>query len=463
MPTKKTDDAYDVLIIGGGQAGIPLAHALARRGKRVALAERKQLGGSCVNFGCTPTKAVIASAKVAQLARRGYEFGLRIPKVGVDFPRVLGRAKGIVAQSRIALRKGLEETANPKLLWGHARFEGKRRKLFRIRVGHQPVIARQVVLDTGTRSLIPEVEGLDRIDFLEAGNWLENPELPDHLAVIGGSYTGLEMAQFYRRMGSRVTVIEAGPRITAREDRDVSTALQHFLEAEEITFRLNTRLARVRRVRGRLHLTLREGRKSSALSASHLFLATGRKPNTDDLGLERVGVRLGKDGIVKTDKRLATNVRGIWAAGDIRGGPMFTHTAWDDYRVLSSQIGGDRSRTTDRIVPYAIYTDPQLGRAGLTEEEARRKRHRVRIGRYEMKKNGKAKEIGEPGGFVKIVVDSRTKRILGAAVLAAEGAELIHLCIDIMNAKAPYTVIRDAVYIHPTLAEAVQSAVSSLE
>lgn len=463
MPTKKTDDAYDVLIIGGGQAGIPLAHALAGRGQRVALAERKHLGGSCVNFGCTPTKAVIASAKVAQLARRGYEFGLNIPRVGVDLPRVLGRARGIVAQSRIALRKGLEETANPKLLWGHARFEGKSGKRFRLRVGHQPVIARQVVLDTGTRSLIPGVEGLERIDFLEAGNWLDNPKLPDHLAVIGGSYTGLEMAQFYRRMGSRVTVIEKSPRITAREDRDVATALQHFLEAEEIIFRLNTRLSRVRKVRGRLHLTLREGRKSSALSVSHLFLATGRKPNTDDLSLERVGVRLGKDGIVKTDKRLATNVRGIWAAGDIRGGPMFTHTAWDDYRVLSSQIGGDRSRTTDRIVPYAIYTDPQLGRAGLTEEEARRKRRRIRIGRYEMKKNGKAKEIGEPGGFVKIVVDARTKRLLGAAVLAAEGAELIHLCIDIMNAKAPYTAIRDAVHIHPTLAEAVQSAVSSLE
>ncbi|MEP6801383.1 MAG: mercuric reductase [Acidobacteriota bacterium] len=463
MPTPKTDDTYDVLIIGAGQAGVPLAHALARKGRRVAIAERKELGGSCVNFGCTPTKAVIASARVAHLARRGDEFGLRIPRVEVDFPRVLARARGIVAQSRIALRKGFAETSNPKLLRGHARFVGKTRHLFRLRVADLDVTARQVVLDTGTRSRIPAIPGLDRIEYLEAGNWLQHPELPDHLAVLGGSYTGLEMAQFFRRMGSRVTVIEEGPRIMAREDRDVADAMQQFLGTEEIAFRLNTKLDRVDRKRGTLRLTLREGRKSSTLSASHLFVATGRQPNTDDLGLKKVGVRVSREGIVETDKRLATNVRGIWAAGDIRGGPMFTHTAWDDFRVLSSQIAGDRSKTTDRIVPYAVYTDPQLGRAGLTELEARRTGRRIRIGRFEMKKNGKAKEIGEPDGFIKVIADARTRRILGASVLAAEGAELIHLFIEIMNAKAPYTVIEEAIHIHPTLAEAVQSAVAALE
>ncbi|MFN2633469.1 MAG: mercuric reductase [Thermoanaerobaculia bacterium] len=463
MPTPKTDDIYDVLIIGGGQAGVPLAHALAQQGRRVALAERKELGGSCVNFGCTPTKAVIASARVAHLARRGNEFGLTIPRVQVDFPRVLARARGIVTQSRVGLRKGFAESSNPKLLRGHARFVGKKGRLFQLRVGDVDVMARQVVLDTGTRSRIPEVEGLDRIEYLDAGNWLQHPELPNHLAVIGGSYTGLEMAQFYRRMGSRVTVIEEGDRITAREDPDVAAALQQFLESEEIVFRLNTRLDRVAKGRDILRLTLREGRKASTLAASHLFLAAGRKPNTDDLGLDKVGVRVRPEGIVATDKRLATNVRGIWAAGDIRGGPMFTHTAWDDYRILSSQIAGDRSRTTDRIVPYAVYTDPQLGRAGLTEEEARKTGRRIRIGRFEMKKNGKAKEIGEPEGFVKVIVDSRTRRILGAAVLSAEGAELIHLFIEIMNAKAPYTVIEEAIHIHPTLSEAVQSAVAALD
>ena len=381
----------------------------------------------------------------------------------MDFPRVLERARGIVTQSRIALRKGFAETSNPKLLRGHARFVGKTGNLFRLRVADLDVTARQVVLDTGTRSRIPEIRGLDRIDYLEAGNWLQHPELPDHLAVLGGSYTGLEMAQFFRRMGSRVTVIEEGPRIMAREDPDVADAMQQFLEAEEIAFRLNTKLDRVDGKKGTLSLTLREGRKSSTLSASHLFVATGRKPNTDDLGLKKVGVRVSREGIVETDKRLATNVRGIWAAGDIRGGPMFTHTAWDDYRILSSQLAGDRSKTTDRIVPYAVYTDPQLGRAGLTEGEARRTGRRIRIGRFEMKKNGKAKEIGEPDGFIKVIVDARTRRILGASVLAAEGAELIHLFIEIMNAKAPYTVIEEAIHIHPTLAEAVQSAVAALE
>lgn len=458
------NETYDVLIIGGGQAGIPLAHGLAEKGKRVALAERKHLGGSCVNFGCTPTKAVIASARVAHLARRAYEFGLKIPKVQADFPAVLARARAIVMQSRIALREGLADGGNPTLFRGHARFEGREGKLFRLKVGEKTVAAKQVVLDTGTRSAIPPIEGLDEIDFLEAGNWLDKPALPGHLAVIGGSYTGLEMAQFYRRMGSRVTVVEGGPRITAREDEEVAEALQRFLESEEIAFRLNARVTKVeKKKKGALTLTLKERNRFFRLEASHLFIATGRKPNTDDLGLEKVGVNVGKDGIVKTDKRLSTNVKGIWAAGDIRGGPMFTHTAWDDYRVLLSQIAGDRARTTDRVVPYAIYTDPQLGRAGMTETEARKKHRKIKIGRFEMKKNGKAKEIGEPGGFVKVVVDARSKRILGAAVLAAEGAELIHLYIDVMNAKAPYTVIEDAVHIHPTLAEAVQSAVAEIE
>ncbi|MEP6994488.1 MAG: mercuric reductase [Acidobacteriota bacterium] len=454
---------YDVVIIGAGQAGVPLAHELARKGKRVALAERKYLGGSCVNFGCTPTKAVIASARVAHLARRGYEFGLKIPEVRPDFRAVLARARAIVTQSTVALREGFADRENPMLLRGHARFRGRDGKLFRVSMGNEELLAGQVVLDTGTRSRIPDIEGLDRVNFLEAGNWLDRPKLPKHLVVVGGSYTGLEMAQFYRRMGSQVTVVENGEQITGHEDEDVALAIQHFLESEDVTFRLGAAATRVTVKRGRLTLTLKTKDGTARIGASDLFIAAGRQPNTDDLGLGSVGVRVAKDGIVPVDKRLATNVKGIWAAGDIRGGPMFTHTAWDDYRVLLSQIAGDGSRTTDRIVPYAIYTDPQLGRVGMTEREARKKGGRIRIGRFEMNKNGKAREIGEPGGFVKVVAEVRNKRILGAAVLAAEGAELIHLVIDVMNAKAPYTVIRDAVHIHPTLAEAVQSAVAGLE
>ncbi len=428
---------FDVLIIGGGQAGIPLAGALAKAGRRVALAEQKDLGGSCVNFGCTPTKAAIASARVAHLARRAAEFGLRIPSVEVDFPAVLERARGVVMESRNGLAKHFGE--NPVLLRGHARFQGPG---FRLKVGDQEVTADQVVLDTGTRSIIPKIDGLEKLDYITAENWLDHPQLPEHLAVIGGGYIGLEMGQFYRRMGSRVTVWHRGPRVAPREDEEFSAAIQGFLEREGIEFHLN-----------------REPASVSEIGDATIFVATGRTPNTDDLGLETVGVETAR-GVVKVDKRLATNVPGIWAAGDIRGGPAFTHTSWDDYRILMSQMTGDGSRTTDRIVPYAMFVDPELGRVGLTEKEARDKGLNIRVSRFEMAWNGKAREVGETDGFIKVVHDAETNMILGAAVLGAEAAELVHMYVDIMNAKAPSTVIRDAVHIHPTLAEAIQSAVS---
>lgn len=434
---------YDVVIIGGGQAGIPLAWALAKRGKKVALAERKYLGGSCVNFGCTPTKAAIASARVAHLARRASEFGLKIPSVEVDFPAVIRRASDIALQSRRGLERGFANSDNPKLLPGHARFTGRDGKGFLLQVNDQSVRAQQVVLNTGTRSAIPKIAGLDKIDYLHAGNWLDHAVLPERLAIIGGGYIGLEMAQFYRRMGSGVRIWEGGTRIAEHEDEEVSVAIQSFLEAEGIEFRLKAKIQSV-----------------EELGATHVFVATGRKPNTDDLGLESVGVEVDSHGVVKVDRRLATNVEGIWVGGDIRGGPQFTHTSWDDFRILESQIAGDGSRTTDRVVPYAMFTDPELGRAGATESEARAKGLKFQVKRFEMKRNGKAREIGEPQGFIKVLLEDGTGKILGAALLCAEAAELVHVYIDVMNAGASWAVIRDAVHIHPTLAEAVQSAVS---
>jgi pyruvate/2-oxoglutarate dehydrogenase complex dihydrolipoamide dehydrogenase (E3) component len=456
--------AYDLVIVGAGQAGPPLATALAKRGWRVAVAERKQLGGSCINFGCTPTKAVIASARVAHLARRGREFGIRIPSVEPDLSAVLERARGIVIQSRAGLREALANQKTVTVIEGHARLEGREGRAFRLRVGEKPVLASQVVLDTGTRSRIPPVRGLEKVDFMTAENWLDRRRRPEHLVVLGGGYTGLEMAQFYRRMGSRVTVVEHNGQIAGREDPDVAEALRTLLEAEEIAFRLEVEVESVEPEGSgvRLSLKLRKGKRDS-LSASDVFVAAGRKPNTDDLGLDTIGLEPAKDGTIEVTKRLATKVRGVWAAGDIRGGPMFTHTAWDDYRVLLSQLAGDRSRTTDRIVPYAIYTDPQLGRVGMTEAEVRKAGRKVRVGRFELRENGKAKEIGETEGFIKVIADARSGRVLGAAVLAAEGAELVHLFVDVMNARARSEVIRDAIHIHPTLAEAVQSAVSALE
>jgi pyruvate/2-oxoglutarate dehydrogenase complex dihydrolipoamide dehydrogenase (E3) component len=278
--------------------------------------------------------------------------------------------------------------------------------------------------------------------------------------MLGGGYTGLEMAQFYRRMGSAVTVVDEAAEIVAREDADVSLALRRLLEAEEIAFRLGHAAVRVETAAGGLLLSLRRGKDRERLATTDLFVATGRRPNTDDLGLETIGLEPEKDGTIRVTRRLATEVRGVWAAGDVRGGPMFTHTAWDDHRVLLSQLAGDGSRTTDRIVPYAIYTDPQLGRVGMTETEAKRMGRPVRVGRFEMRQNGKAREIGETEGFVKVVVGRGKGPILGAAVLAVEGAELVHLFVDVMNAGGTFSAIRDAIHIHPTLAEAIQSAVA---
>jgi pyruvate/2-oxoglutarate dehydrogenase complex dihydrolipoamide dehydrogenase (E3) component len=451
---------YDVLIVGGGQAGIPLAYKLAAEGMSVALAERKYLGGSCVNFGCTPTKAVIASAKVAHQARRAPGYGLEIPEVRVDFPAVLERAKEIVELKRGGLDKGLEDADNPTLIRGHARFEGRVDDGFRLRIGDESVLAEQVVLDTGTRTLLPPIEGLDEVDYIESGNWLEKTELPESLAVIGGSYIGLEMAQFYNRMGTRVTVVVGrSDHVAPREDDDVTEALQAILQEEGVEFAFCERAESVVSSKDGLTLTL-DADDPTELNVSQLFVATGRLPNTDDLGLENIGLETSK-GIIEVDERLATPVEGIWAAGDIRGGPMFTHTSWDDHRVLMSQMSGDGSHTTDRVVPYAIFTDPELGRVGMTERGAREAGYEVEVMTLDMsREKGKALEIGENKGLIKVVADASNGRILGAAVLTAEGAELVHMYVDLMNAGAKLDVIQNAVHIHPTLAEDIQSAVS---
>jgi pyruvate/2-oxoglutarate dehydrogenase complex dihydrolipoamide dehydrogenase (E3) component len=457
-----TDEAtFDILIIGGGQAGPPLAHGLAATGRRVALVERRDLGGSCINFGCTPTKAAIACARVAHLARRAGEFGLRIPSVEVDFPAVMERARQIARRSREGLDAWFSESENPTLLRGHARLDGRAGPGFRVRIGERAVIAEQVVLDTGTRTRVPAISGIDTVQFMHAGNWLELNELPADLGVIGAGAIGLEMAQFYRRMGSRVTVIETSGQIAGHEDTDVATALQGYLETEGIAFRLNSPVARIVARPGGATLSLGAD-AGTQLAVSHIFIAAGRQPNTDDLGLETVGVATAPGGLVTVDKRLSTSVAGIWAAGDIRGGPQFTHTAWDDHRILLSQIVGDGARTSERVVPYAIFTDPELGRVGMTEAAARGDGRAVKAGRFELKRNGKATEIGEGNGFIKIIADAQSRRILGASVLGADAAELVHSCIVAMNAKAPYTVIADAVFIHPTLSEAVQSATAAI-
>ena len=452
---------FDLLIVGGGQAGVPLAHALAAHGWSVGLAERARLGGSCVNFGCTPTKAALASAHLAAKARRAGEFGLRIPSVEVDFAAVLERAREIAAESRISLEKRFEGRANPELIRGHARFTGREGGGFALSIGGRDVTASQVVLDTGARTRVPRLAGLEKVAYLHAGNWMDQQDLPGHVAFLGGGVLSLEMGQFYARLGSRVTLIMRGARNAGQEDPDVAEALREALARDGVEFETSTTIEGITGVAGSLELALRRDGASKTLRATHLFVALGRRPNTDDLGLETVGVQVDEAGCVRVDERLATGVKGVWAAGDIRGGPMFTNTSWDDFRILESQLAGDRGRTTRRIVPYAVFTDPELGRVGMTEEEAKRSGRIFDVKRFGMVRNGRAREVGEGGGFIKLLIERDTRQLLGAAVLAAAGGELVHLYVDLMNAGAPVTMIRDAVYIHPTLAEAVQSAVTA--
>lgn len=453
---------FDFLVIGAGQAAMPLVFDLAKAGKRVALAERKYLGGSCVNFGCTPSKAVIASARVAQLARRGAKFGLRIPTVEVDFPAVLSGARAVVMESRDGLAEEFEGIDNPLLLRGHARIEGRDTDGFRVGIGDSHIIrADQIVLDTGTRARIPEIKGLAGVPCITADNWIDRPELPEHLILLGGGYIGLEMGQFYRRMGSRVTIVDQGPRLMPHEEPETSETMRRLLEAEGIAFRFDAKVTRVAGGGG-VVATVDQAGTTTDIRGSHLFVAVGRTPNTGDTGLETVGVALTSEGIVTVDKRLATTVAGIWAVGDIRGGPMFTQTSWDDYRVLKSQLIGDGARTTDRLVPYGVFTDPQLGRVGLTESQARQAGKNVRVGHFDMLHNGRARESREKNGFIKVVVDADTDRLLGATVVSDEAAELVQIYSTLMNADAPYSVIRDTIYIHPTYAEAVQSATEAV-
>ncbi len=452
-------NVYDMLLIGAGQASLPLARTLAEKGWRVAVAERKHLGGSCVNFGCTPTKAVLASAKLAYQVNRAVEYGLTISDVKVDYAAVIERAKRIVAESHENLRRTFRE-GNPELLEGHAKFVRRSDDKFYLELDGKEISAKQVVINTGTRSSIPDIEGLKTIPYLDAGNWLEQTELPEHIVILGAGYIGLEMSQFYTRMGSRVTVISDGSQALEREDEDVASFLQTILQKEGISFYLNTNVIHVRPQDEKLLMILECNGDTQRLEATHFFIATGRKPNTDDLGLESIGVKVSDKGIIGVDERLAASVPGIWVAGDVRGGGMFTHSSYDDYRILGSQLIGDKSRTTEREIPYAIFTNPNLARVGISEKEAKASGKSTRTICYEMKQNGKAREIGEDEGFIKLVVDTEAKKLLGAAVVSAEAAEIIHPYVLMMQHDLPLNALESVLFIHPTLSEAVQSAVT---
>ncbi|UPG71665.1 FAD-dependent oxidoreductase [Roseomonas gilardii subsp. gilardii] len=449
----------ETVIIGAGQAGVPLARALAEAGRDVLLIERDALGGSCVNFGCTPSKAVIASARLAAQARRAAEWGVRIPVVEVDFAAVMERARSLVAEQRGELEGSFRQPGAPRLLRGEARIEGREDGRFRIRVGEAVVLADRLVLDTGSRAAWPDLPGLEQVPLIDSRNWIELRERPGHLLFLGGGTIALELAQAYRRLGSAVTIIESGPQLTEREDPDVAEVLRGVLEAEGIAIYLGAKPSRAEAAGEgvRLHL---EGR---VLEGTHLFLAAGRQANTDALGLDSIGLHPGEKGILEVDDHLRTGVEGVFAVGDIRGGPQFTHTAYDDFRILESLFLGDGARTTQRIVPYAIFTEPELGRVGLSEREARESGRPYRLGRKPMTESGKARDIGRTEGFIKVLSDPGTGEILGAAALCDSGAEVVQLFVELMNARAGIRTMLDGVHIHPTLSEAAKNAVAALE
>lgn len=454
-----TTTECDVLILGAGQAASPLM-ALTKSGKKVIVAERGHVGGSCVNFGCTPTKAVLASARLAAQARRAAEFGLRIPTVEPDFAEVLAQARRIVEHSRRSLEEEFGMPDGPRLLRGHARFVGKEGERYAVEVGEARVLAPVVVLNTGTRSAIPPIEGLDRVDCIHAGNWLHRDRLPRRLALLGGGYISIEMCQFYRRMGAEeVTVIDRGDQILAQEDPEVAKGVQEILEREGVRFRLKTSFDKVEAVADGFRLTCSCEEGPLSIDADQIFVATGRKPNTDDLGLETVGVATDEKGHVRVDERLHTTAPGVYAAGDVRGGPMFTHTAWDDGRVVATQLAGGTRPTTERVLPYGVFTDPELGRVGMSERQAKKAGKRYSARRFDMASNALAQERRATDGFIKLLIEDETDRILGAAVLAEEGADMVQIYTAYIQSGLPYTVLRDSLTTHPTWTEAIQSVV----
>lgn len=445
---------FDAIVIGAGQAGPSLAVRLASAGQAVALVERRGLGGTCVNDGCIPTKALIASARVAWLAREAERFGVRIGgEVRVDMAAVKARKDAVVQQSRDGLAKWLGGTKGLTLVQGHARFEDPHH----VRVGDELLAAERFFLDVGGRARVPEV--LAGVPHLTNASMMELDTLPEHLLVVGGSYVGLEFAQMYRRFGSRVTVLEQGPRIIGREDEDVSEEVRRILALEGIAIHVGTEVKEAREHGG--IVTVRTS--GPEVSASHVLVAVGRVPNTHDLGLEHAGVACDARGYVVVDDQLRASAPHVWALGDVNGRGAFTHTSYNDYEIVADNLldGGTR-RVTDRIPIYGLFVDPPLGRVGMNKQEARASGREVLVGRLPMARVGRARERGETHGFIEVLVDATTQRILGATILGVEGDEVVHSIADVMYADAPYTVISRAVHAHPTVSELVPTTLQSL-
>jgi pyruvate/2-oxoglutarate dehydrogenase complex dihydrolipoamide dehydrogenase (E3) component len=454
-------ERYDAIVIGTGQAGPSLAGRLTAAGHRIAVVERKFFGGTCVNTGCTPTKTLVASAYAAHLARRAAEYGVVVKGgVAVDMKAIKARKDRVVEASRTGLERWLRNMKGCTVYDGHARFVAPDA----VDVGGATLQANRIFINVGGRSLVPPIPGLDQVRYLTNESMMDVDFLPLHLIVIGGSYIGLEFAQAYARFGSRVTVVELAPRLIAREDEDVSEAVAHILRDEGIDIRLGTRVVGVRKQGEGIAVDIENASGRSEITGSHLLLAIGRRPNTDDLGLDRAGIAMDERGYIKVDDKLRTNVDGVWALGDCNGRGAFTHTAYNDYEIVAANLldGGSR-RVSDRIPAYALYTDPPLGRAGMTEAEVRRSGRPALIATRPMERVARAFEKGETKGFMKILVDKESGQILGASFLGLSGDEAVHSVLDLMYARASCTVLKRAVHIHPTVSELIPTMIGDLK
>jgi pyruvate/2-oxoglutarate dehydrogenase complex dihydrolipoamide dehydrogenase (E3) component len=456
MPTH-----FDSIIIGAGQAGPTLAGRLTQSGRSVAFIERKLFGGTCVNTGCTPTKTMVASAYVAQKARTAASFGVTVQgQVTVDMKAVKARKDKVVSNSRDGLEAWLRGMKNCTVFIGNASFESPKE----VRVGNELLTADEIFINVGGRAVTPDFPGVDSVPWMSNVGILDLETLPIHLIVVGGSYIGLEFAQIFRRFGSEVTVIEKSPRLVYREDEDVSASIKSFLEKEGITVRLNAECIHLESRGNDIAVGVNCPDDGTDSIGSHVLLAVGRVPNTDDLGLEKAGIAHNDRGFITVDDQLRTNVPGIWALGDCNGRGAFTHTAYNDFEIVAANLlDNDPRRVTDRIPCYALYTDPPLGRVGLTETEVRKSGRPALIGTRPMTKVGRAVEKGETEGFIKVLVDATTKQILGASILGTGGDETVHCIIDTMYAKAPYTNIQRAVHIHPTVSELIPTVFGDLK
>jgi len=441
---------YDAIVIGSGQAGIPLSFRLADIGWQVALIEKKYLGGTCINTGCSPTKTMVHRAQVAHYARNAKRWGVRAANVSADLQAIVDQKNKVVHSFRGGKEKQMKQRPNLHFYSGHARFVAAHE----VQVGQTLLESEKIFINTGGRPRVPHIPGLARVPYLTNENIMDLTVVPEHLIVLGGGYIGLEFAQMFARFGSSVTVIHTGEQIVPREDPEVAAELQRALEDEDIRFLLNARATRVEQDGGAIVVSVDRPTNPAVASGSHLLVAVGRQPNTDDLGLDKAGIETDSAGFIKINSRLETNVPGVWALGDVKGGPAFTHISYNDFQIVDANLTQGKNLTIEnRIVSYSIFTDPQLGRVGMTEKEARSKGYQLKIGKVPMTHVARAIERDETAGLMKIIVDATNDRVLGAATLAVEGGEIVHVLYTLMLGNLPYTLLKGAVYIHPTLTE----------